>query len=234
MGLQRAGDVTHRKHTEDLGDFEKVSRVELSPASGENGWHSLARRGQASGLCGRCHTCWGEGKWKSQNRKNVYLSPYVEEPLNSKVIKSFVPELRIVSVFRVSRSYVLCYIYMNIICPFRVAISRNNWRKKLSSNARGSWGRVCSCTRITRQFTLPRLQLLKYPTVSLNCYPIAQPDFLLFLKFKSYLLGHHFGNNDEVIFAMEEFWEDNEDTFFRDGIAMLEHHWTKCIDPKKD
>ena len=32
--------------------------------------------------------------WKSQNRKNVYLSPYVEEPLNSKVIKSFVPELR--------------------------------------------------------------------------------------------------------------------------------------------
>ena len=34
------------------------------------------------------------GRWKSQNRKNVYLSPYVEEPLNSKVIKSFVPELR--------------------------------------------------------------------------------------------------------------------------------------------
>ena len=39
--------------------------------------------------CGRCHT-----RWKSQNRKNVYLSPYVEEPFNSKVIKSFVPELR--------------------------------------------------------------------------------------------------------------------------------------------
>ena len=36
----------------------------------------------------------GVGRWKSQNRKNVYLSPYVEEPLNSKVIKSFSPELR--------------------------------------------------------------------------------------------------------------------------------------------
>ncbi len=36
----------------------------------------------------------GSGRWKSQNRKNVYLSPYVAEPLNSKVIKSFVPELR--------------------------------------------------------------------------------------------------------------------------------------------
>ena len=36
----------------------------------------------------------GWGRWKSQNRKIVYLSPYVEEPLNSKVIKDFVPELR--------------------------------------------------------------------------------------------------------------------------------------------
>ena len=36
----------------------------------------------------------GVGRWKSQNRKNVYLSPYDEEPLKSKVIKSFVPELR--------------------------------------------------------------------------------------------------------------------------------------------
>ena len=35
---------------------------------------------------GRRSRC--EGRWKSQNRKNVYLSPYVEEPLNSKVIKS--------------------------------------------------------------------------------------------------------------------------------------------------
>ena len=36
---------------------------------------------------------WG-GRWKSQNKKNVYLSLYVKEPLNSKVIKGFVPELR--------------------------------------------------------------------------------------------------------------------------------------------
>ena len=36
----------------------------------------------------------GEGRWKSQHRKNVYLSSYVEKPFNSKVIKSFVPELR--------------------------------------------------------------------------------------------------------------------------------------------
>ena len=39
-------------------------------------------------------TSWGGVQMKSQNRKNVYLSPYVEEHLNSKVIKSFIPELR--------------------------------------------------------------------------------------------------------------------------------------------
>ena len=49
------------------------------------------------------------GRWKSQNRKNVCLSPYVEELLNSKVIKSFVPKLRS-RVFRVSGF--LFYVYM--------------------------------------------------------------------------------------------------------------------------
>ena len=43
---------------------------------------------------GRCHTRWGVGRWKSQDRKIVALTPYVEKPLNSKVIRSFVPELR--------------------------------------------------------------------------------------------------------------------------------------------
>ena len=62
---------------------------ELSSASGEDGWLSPAR----GGLGQVSHVFWG-GRWKSQNRKNVYLSPYVEEPLNSKLIKSFVLELR--------------------------------------------------------------------------------------------------------------------------------------------
>ena len=67
----------------------------------------------------RVHTCWGGGRWKNQNRKNVYLSPYVEEPLNSKVIKSFVPELRSRKLFFVFRDfYVLCIYVMNILCTF--------------------------------------------------------------------------------------------------------------------
>ena len=76
----------------------------MRPASGEDGCLPLAH----GDLCGGCHTCWGGGRWKSQNRKIVPLSPYVEEPLNSKVIKSFVPEQRSCQVFFVFRdSYVL-------------------------------------------------------------------------------------------------------------------------------
>ena len=55
------------------------------------------------------------GRLKSQNRKNMYLSPYVEEPLNSKVIKSFVPELRsrkCFSYFGIPMFYVYIYIYI--------------------------------------------------------------------------------------------------------------------------
>ena len=87
-----------------LGNFWKSLRVEMRPASGEDGWFSLAR----GDPCGGCHTCWVGGRWKSQHRKIVPLSPYVEEPLNSKVIKSFVPEQRSRQVFFVFRdSYVL-------------------------------------------------------------------------------------------------------------------------------
>ena len=107
---------TGSARAEDLGDFEKVSWVELRPASGEDVWLSLARvgLGQVSHEMG----C----RWKSQDRKNVYLSPYVEEPLNSKVIKSFVPEMRSRYVFFEFRdSYVLSiYIY---ICTFHISVS---------------------------------------------------------------------------------------------------------------
>ena len=64
------------------------------------------------------------GRWKSQNRKNVYLSPYVEEPLNSKVIKSFVPELRsrkCFSCFQIPMFYIYIYV-MNILCMFRISV----------------------------------------------------------------------------------------------------------------
>ena len=110
-GLEGANDVTHRKRARRiLGILKKsVSWVE-NWTPNEKGWLSLARGGlgQVSHEIG--------GRWKSQNRKNVYLSPYVEEPLNSKVIKSFVPELRsryVFSCFKIPMFHVyVIYIYI--------------------------------------------------------------------------------------------------------------------------
>ena len=100
--------------------------VELSSASGEDGWLSLVRRGlgQVSHEVG--------GRWKIQNRKNVYLSPYIEEPLNSKVIKSFVPELR-------SRKCFSCfgipmfYVYMLWTFHVRFAYPYGNYSRMLEA-----------------------------------------------------------------------------------------------------
>ena len=56
--------------------------------------------------------------------ERLCLSPYVEKPLNSKVIKSSIPELRSRYVFFVFRdSYVLCIYVMNILCTFHISVS---------------------------------------------------------------------------------------------------------------
>ena len=61
----------------------------------------------------------GGGKMEKPAKKIVPLSPYVEKPFNSKVIKSFVPELRSRKCFFVFQdSYVLCIYVTNIRCTF--------------------------------------------------------------------------------------------------------------------
>ena len=58
--------------------------------------------------CGGCHTYWGADGKASIER--LCLSPYVEKPFNSEVIKSFVFEQRSRKCFCVSGF--LCYIYI--------------------------------------------------------------------------------------------------------------------------
>ena len=68
--------------------------------------------------------CCGEGADEKARIERLCLSPYVEEPLLSKVIKRFVPEQRSRYVFFEFRdSYVLCDIciyVMNVPCTFRI------------------------------------------------------------------------------------------------------------------
>ena len=107
-GLQSSNDITHQKRSEDLGGFCKGQWVELRYASEKDGWLSVAR----------------EALGKSQHRKIVPLSPYVEEPLNSKVIKSFVPEQRsrmCFSCFEIPMFYV--YIYEHYMSISHIAVS---------------------------------------------------------------------------------------------------------------
>ena len=99
-GLASANDVMHRKHMEDLGNLKKVSWVETRHRTRRLTFACLRRP------LWRVPHVLGQGRWKSQHRKIVPLSPYVDKPLNSKVIKSFVPELR-------SLFYIYIYIYIN-------------------------------------------------------------------------------------------------------------------------
>ena len=105
-----------------LGDLKKsVSWVEKM---GEDGWLSLARQSQASGLVvGATHVGGEDGKVIIE-RLCISL-PYVET-FNSKVIKVFVPELRgryvLFRVLGLQFSMYICYI-MNILCTFHISVS---------------------------------------------------------------------------------------------------------------
>ena len=95
------------------GDFEKVS--ELSPASEEDSWLSLARRGFFAGAT----RDGGGGADGKVIIERLFISLPYTETFNSKVIKGFVPELRSRYVFFVFRdSYVLCIYVVNILCKF--------------------------------------------------------------------------------------------------------------------
>ena len=132
----RSGRVTQRCHNSPdgkLGNRVRVTSrtgsarrilgilkksVELSSWPGRR-WLTFAsspKPGQWP--CGGCHTCWVGADGKVIIERLCISLPYVET-FNSKVIKSFVPELRSRYVFFVFRdSYVLCMYVMNIICSF--------------------------------------------------------------------------------------------------------------------
>ena len=95
-------DVTHRKRGL---RFAKSQLVEFCRRKKKIDFRLLAE------ALWRVRTWFGADGKVSIER--WYLSPYVEEPFNPKVIKSFVPELRSRKCFRVSGF--LCYPYMCVM-----------------------------------------------------------------------------------------------------------------------
>ena len=102
---------------------KSVSWVEYSRPKKKGVFRLLAE------ALGRCRTRCGGGRWKSQNKKIVHRSPYVEEPLNSKVIKSFVPELRsrkCFSYFEIPMFYVYIWtLYVHFAYPYLAMVQRH-------------------------------------------------------------------------------------------------------------
>ena len=95
-------------------DFEEIQLVESCGPKKKGDFHHLAM------ALWRVPHVLGGGRWKSQHRKIVPLS-HVEKPLNSKVIKCFIPELRSRYVFFMFQdSYVLCIYVMDILCMFHI------------------------------------------------------------------------------------------------------------------
>ena len=103
--LASVNDVTHRKRAEDFWEILKKSESWDETCLGRR---TVGFRLLAETFLAVPHVFGAVGDEKSQHRKIVPLSPYVEKPLNSKVIKSFVPEQRSRYVFFEFRdSYIL-------------------------------------------------------------------------------------------------------------------------------
>ena len=107
--------------TEDLGGFEKSQWLETGGPKKKGDCRLLAE------ALRRVRACWGGGDGKASIER-LCLSPYVEKPLNSKVIKSFVPELRsgkCFSCFGIPMFYVymLWTFYVRFTYPYVTFIS---------------------------------------------------------------------------------------------------------------
>ena len=109
------GDVTPRKRGL---RFEKSQLVEFLPGIKKVDFHGPSWPDEFVRYGRRAFV--GFESWlckSSQHRRIVSLSPYVEKPFNSKVIKNFVPELR-------SRKCFLCFgipmLYMYELWTFYV------------------------------------------------------------------------------------------------------------------
>jgi len=69
-------------------------------------------------------------------------------------------------------------------------------------------------------------EIIEYPPYSPD---LAPSDYYLFLKLKKELGGRHFETNDDVIYTVNQFLDDQDADFYEAGICMLQDRWTKCL-----
>ena len=52
----------------------------------------------------------------------------------------------------------------------------------------------------------------------------------LFPNLKKFVTGKRFSLNEEIMAAVEGYFTDLSEYYFKTGIELLEKHWTKCIE----
>ena len=75
---------------------------------------------------------------------------------------------------------------------------------------------------------------IRSPSSSPYSPVMAPSDFYLFPKLKSNIRGTQFGSKEGIIAAVNDYLEDQEKSFYLEGISKLEQRWTKCIALKGD
>jgi histone-lysine N-methyltransferase SETMAR len=76
-----------------------------------------------------------------------------------------------------------------------------------------------------------RFELLPHPPYSPDLAPC---DFFLFPNLKIWLGGKKFSSDEEVIAAVDAYFEGLETSYFSEGIKKLEHRWTKYVELQGD
>ena len=62
---------------------------------------------------------------------------------------------------------------------------------------------------------------------------LAPSDYFLFPNIKNYFAAEQY-RTDDVISAVEDFFEDQDESFYTTGIQALQHLWKKCVDRRGD
>ena len=128
--------------------------------------------------------------------------------------------------FLAKKSTITGVYYANLFDQLKTAI-REKRRRKLSKGILLQQDNA----RVTCKIAMDAVERNAYKLILQPAYSLdlATSDYFLFPNLKKDIRGHHFGSNEEVVAAVEEWVGDKDPGFFSSGLMALEHRWSKCI-----
>ena len=74
-------------------------------------------------------------------------------------------------------------------------------------------------------------ELVDHPPYSPD---LAPSDYVLSPNMKKHSAGKQYRTDDEVVSAVEDFFEDEDESFHTTGIQALQHRWKKSVNRRGD